>query len=145
MQRFTYPVNLMPEPGDDGFVVTFPDVPEAITQGDSLEDALANAADALEETIAARIRLKEELPRPSRPAKGGPTVCLPLQMAGKAALYSAIRDSGLTNTDVAAIVGCDEKEIRRLIDPRHPSKLPRIERVLRALGRQLVLGCVPVR
>jgi antitoxin HicB len=37
-----YPVNI--EPTDGGFFVSFPDVPEALTQGETYEDALAMAA-----------------------------------------------------------------------------------------------------
>jgi antitoxin HicB len=41
-----YPVKLKPDSG--GFVVTFPDVPGAITEGDSKAEALHHALDALE-------------------------------------------------------------------------------------------------
>jgi predicted RNase H-like HicB family nuclease len=52
MQPFVYPVTLTPEEQEGGFVVTFPDVPEAITQGDDVTDALRQATDCLEEAIA---------------------------------------------------------------------------------------------
>ena len=42
-----YAATLTPDEEDGGFVVTFRDVPEAITQGDTLDEALHNAADAL--------------------------------------------------------------------------------------------------
>lgn len=145
MEHFSYPVELAEDRHDGGYVVTFPDVPEAITQGDSIQEALANAADALDEAIAARIRLREELPHPSRPGKGRHVVTLPIETASKAALYVAIRESGLANVELAARLGCDEKEIRRLLDPYHPSKLPRVEKALKALGKQLVLTCVSLR
>ena len=46
MQSFVYHAQF--EPGDEGgIVVTFPDVPEAITQGDDEADARAMAEDAL--------------------------------------------------------------------------------------------------
>lgn len=41
-----YPVRLTPAE-DGGFVVTFRDVPEAITQGDDEADAMAMAREAL--------------------------------------------------------------------------------------------------
>ena len=41
-----FPALFEPDPGG-GFTVTFRDVPEAITQGDTIEEARAAAADAL--------------------------------------------------------------------------------------------------
>ncbi|HHQ41620.1 MAG TPA: type II toxin-antitoxin system HicB family antitoxin, partial [Chromatiales bacterium] len=55
MYRFAYPARLTPDKQDGGYVVTFRDVPEAITQGDDLEGALREAADCLEEAIAGYI------------------------------------------------------------------------------------------
>ncbi len=55
MERFVYPATLTPDTKDGGFVVTFVDVPEAITQGDDRTDALREATDCLEEAIANRI------------------------------------------------------------------------------------------
>ena len=40
MQRFAYPVTLAADEDAGGFVVTCRDIPEAITQDDSLEDSL---------------------------------------------------------------------------------------------------------
>ena len=45
-----------------------------------------------------------------------------------------------SKVELAKRLQCDEKEVRRLLDPRHPSKLPRIEAALEAVGRQLVVG-----
>ena len=61
-------------------------------------------------------------------------------MAAKAALQLAMTEAGLTNTQLAVKLGCDEKEVRRMLNPRHPSKLPRINDALQALGRRLVVS-----
>ncbi len=45
MRQFTYAVKLTPDKDDGGYVVTCRDLPEAITQGDTMEDALSEAAD----------------------------------------------------------------------------------------------------
>jgi antitoxin HicB len=34
----------------------------------------------------------------------------------------------------------NEKEIRRILDPKHPTKLPAMAEALRALGKRLVIG-----
>jgi len=82
----TYPVTLTSDETDGGFVVTFPDLPEAITQGDTVEQCLANAVDCLDETIAARIDDGEAIPQPSV-VKGSHKVSCLTHTAIKAALY----------------------------------------------------------
>jgi antitoxin HicB len=64
-KEFSYPVTLTLDEADSGFVVTFPDIPEAITQGATVVEALAEAADALDEAIAGRIRRGDHIPTPS--------------------------------------------------------------------------------
>lgn len=140
MQRFCYPVTLAPDEEAGGYVVTFRDIPEAITQGDSVEEALEQAADCLEEAIAGRMRRGEEIPAPSPFLRNERHVVVPIATATKAALYKAIRESGLSKVELAIKLGCDEKEVRRLLDPYHPSKLPRIEAALEALGKQLIVS-----
>jgi antitoxin HicB len=139
MQQFSYPVTLKPDKSG-GYVVTFRDVPEAITQGDDLDDALEQAADALDEAMAGRMRLGEAIPAASKPGKTSPTIPLSASTALKAALYQLIFESKYSNVGLAAQLGCDEKEVRRLLDPDHPSKLPRIEQALAALGKKVVVS-----
>ena len=140
MQYFVYPATLTPDTQDGGFVVTFPDIPEAITQGDDVPDALQQAADCLEEAVAGRIRRDEHIPAPSPVGSTQYAIPVPVHMAAKAALYLALRQDKLTQFELAMRLQCDEKEVQRLLDPRHASKLSRLETALAALGRQLVLG-----
>src|SRR3954451_12046909 len=139
--ELTYPVTLTPDSDDGGFVVTFEDLPEAITQGETATEALAEAADALEEAVAGRIRRGDPIPEPS-PSTDRPIVPVPAQTAAKAALYLALRETGITKAELAARLSCDEKEVRRLLDPRHPSKLPRIQKALAALGKGISVRLV---
>lgn len=137
MRQFTYAVKLTPDKQDGGYVVTCRDLPEAITQGDSVEDALVEAADALEEAIAARIDDAREIPEPTTKKRGERSVSVPPSMALKAAVYLAVRDAGISNSELARRLNLDEKEARRILDPHHPTKLPRIEAALAALGRHV--------
>lgn len=139
-RNFSYSVTLLRSDKPGRLTVTFKDVPEAITWGDGVGDALWQAADCLEEAIAGRICRGDEVPEPSRAAKGQHLVPVPPLMASKAALYLALREADISKTELARRLRCDEKEVRRLLDPRHPSKLARIQDALAALGRQLVVG-----
>jgi len=67
-------------------------------------------------------------------------VPIPAQMAVKAALYLAVKEAGIRNTELARRLGANEKEVRRLLDPHHKSKLPRIEAALEVLGKNLVIS-----
>ncbi len=140
MQSFIYSVRLKPDAVDGGFVVTFTDLPEAITQGEDVEDALNEAADCLDEAIVNRIATGLPIPLPSVVKKGCYPVPLAAHSAAKAALYLALQEARVTKADLAKRLDCDEKEVRRLLDPRHPSKLPRLEAALAAMGRRLIVG-----
>jgi len=138
-EQFTYPARVQKDKAGF-FLVTFPDFPEAATDGESIEESLHNAADALEEAIAGRINRGEPIPRPGPVKARQRRVPVPAQVAVKAALYMAVKDAGIKNTELARRLGADEKEVRRLLDPHHRSKLPRLEAALEALGRKLVIG-----
>lgn len=137
--RFTYPVTLTPDEADGGFTVTFRDLPEAITQGDTHLDALNEAADCLEEAIAGRIDDGEPIPRPSAAEEGECWMAVPTQMAFKAALYQAMQEQGETKVGLARLIGVDEKVARRLLDPHHRTKLPAMEKALAVLGKRVEL------
>jgi antitoxin HicB len=139
MRRFQYPATLIPEK-KKGFTVRFSDLPEAITSGTNRRDALVQAADCLEEAIAGRITDGLEIPKASAPRRNQVLVAVPSPTAAKAALYLAMRDAKMKNTELARRLGCDEKEVRRMLNPRHATKLPRIQEALEALGMRLIVS-----
>lgn len=140
MEQFVYPARFTPDAQDGGFVVTFVDFPEAITQGETIEEALQEAADCLEEAMANRIVVGLPIPPPSRMKRGQYAVPVAAQTAAKAALYIALQEVRITKAELAKRLQCDEKEVRRLLDPRHPSKLPRLEAALAAVGHRLIVS-----
>lgn len=133
---YEYPVLLTLDEVDGGYTVQFPDLPEAITQGDSIEHALQETRDALDEAIANRIVTKQVIPSASA---GACMVPVPAGTALKAAFYSAVTERKLSQVVLAAELGVDEREVRRLVDPYHPTKLNRIEELLGMLGKRLVV------
>ena len=139
MWSFNYAAELQPEDGGH-LTVRFADLPEAITSGEDRQDALQQAADCLEEAIAGRIADGMDIPQASRPKRGRVLIPLSGSMAAKASLYLALRDAGISRTQLARRLGVDEKEVRRMLNPRHPTKLPRIEQALASLGRRLVVS-----
>ena len=141
MERFDYPVLLKSD--GDGFVVTCRDLPALITQGDDLAAALHEAADAMDEVFAVYMKQGLEFPAPSKPKRGEHMVAPPAETVAKAALYTAMRDAGISKMQLARQLGVDEKEVRRLLDPHYGSKLPRIAEAIGLLGKRLVIGLEP--
>ena len=139
MQSFVYHARF--EPGDErGIVVTFPDVPEAITEGADVAEARAMAEEAL--ALALLSYPKRGLPLPLPREHGGdliPIIVAP-EDAAKLAVLDAWRHAGIGKRDLARRLGKDEKEVRRILDPMHPTKLSLLEATLRALGRRLVIS-----
>ncbi len=136
----TYPAALVPEPGGKGFHVRFSDFPEALTGGDDFEDALREAGDCLAEAIAGRIARGDEVSPPSKPKRGQRLIAVPLGIAPKLALYLAIREAGVSNTEVAKRLGVTETVVRRMLNPRHATRPDKIQAALAALGKRIVLS-----
>lgn len=123
-----------------GIVVSFPDVPEAITQGRDVEDARDMAEEALGLALLTYLQREKPLPRPRAKGRSLVEVVVAPDVAAKLAVLEAFRDSGVSKADLARRIGKDEKEIRRILDPKHPTKLPALTAALRALGKRLVVG-----
>ena len=134
-----YPASIRPEENGRGFYVRFVDLSEALTGGDHFDDAMEQAADCLAEALAGRIRRGDAIPLPSKLKRGQHAIGVPLYLAPKLALYMAMREEGLRNTDVAGRLGVSEIVVRRMLDPKHNTKPDKIQSALNALGRRIVV------
>ena len=137
--RFAFPAKLTRDRQSGGFTVSFCDLPEALTAGDDRAEALEQAVDCLDEAIAGRIADDEEIPIPSVAKRGEALISLGARMAAKAVLHMALAESGMSQRKFARHIGADEKEVRRLLDPRHPSKIDRLAEVLEALDWRMTI------
>ena len=79
--QYTYPITLTEDLIDGGYVVTCRDIPEAITQGDTVEEALAASADALDEAICGYINHGRDIPEPSTEQAEEHLVSVPVSVA----------------------------------------------------------------
>jgi antitoxin HicB len=120
--------------------VTFPDVPEAITQGDSEVDALVQAREALAMALLTYPMRGRAVPVAKAKGKGLIPIAVEPTVAAKIAVLEAFRASGIGKSELGRRTAKDEKEIRRILDPRHNTKLSTLTEVLRHLGQQLVIG-----
>ena len=136
--RYVYPVKLKRD-ADGGYVVTCAEVPEAITEGDSREEALSEAADALAAALGGYVEARRPIPKPREARAGEAQVALPALIAAKLALYSAMREQRVSNVELARRLGVTETVVRRLVHPDHRSKIERVEEALAVLGKHLVV------
>ena len=138
MDQFAYPAKFTPDEGGS-FMVRFRDLPDAITSGRDIADAIEQAADCLQEALAGRLARREAIPRPSKQRSGERRIPVAMYLAPKLALFSAMQRSGLSNSELARRVGVTELIIRRMLDPKHETKAGKIEAALRALGKEAVV------
>lgn len=134
--RFDYPVVLQAQP-EGGFVVTFSDVPEAITQGEDEEEALLYAVDALETALSFYMDGRKSLPAPSKPKRNQATVRPSALECAKLGVYQAMTEQGIRKAELARRLGWHLPQVDRLFDLNHASRLDQIEAAARALGRHV--------
>ncbi|MDR1277057.1 MAG: type II toxin-antitoxin system HicB family antitoxin [Candidatus Accumulibacter sp.] len=135
---FDYPVTLTPD--DNGTVlVTFADVPEAISFGADEDEALLNAVDALETGLSFYIDDRRPLPLPGRPTKGQKTVRPSALECAKLGVYHAMTQEGVKKSELARRMGWHMPQVDRLFDLHHASRLDQIEAAARALGKSVTV------
>lgn len=137
---YAYACTLTPEDDAPGYVVTFPDLPEAITGGATRQDSLLLAENALIVALSMYVEACEEIPAPSAPSAEHVVITVPPHTAAQLALYTAMRRKGVSALSLARSLGVREAKVRRLLDLGRPSRLDYIAAVLHTLGRRLVVG-----
>lgn len=131
-----YPVILEAQP-EGGFVATFPDVPEAITQGEDEDEALFYAIDALETALSFYVDDRKPLPVPSKAKRGQKTVRPSALECAKLGVYRAMTEQGIKKSELARRLGWHLPQVDRLFDLKHASRFDQIEAAARALGRHI--------
>ena len=138
---FEYPARLTAQP-EGGFVVTFPDVPEALTQGEDRDDALLHAVDALESALSFYVDDRRPLPVPSKVKRGQVLVRPSVLESAKLAIYTEMLVQGVKKSELARRLGWHMPQVDRLLDLNHASRMEHLERAARSLGREIRLSVV---
>ena len=130
-----YPANFTP----DGkyLTVSFPDIPEALTMGNDLPDALRHAAEALETALDFYVEDGRSFPAPSAPSPGQQMVDVPPSYLAKAMLRQEMRAQKVSRKELMRRLQVKPEEITRLLSLRHTSRIDGIARALRTLGKRL--------
>jgi antitoxin HicB len=138
---WNFPVELSTDEEDGGFVVTFPDVPEAITQGENRTEALLYAQEALETALTLYIEEQRDLPSPSS-ANGHPTVSPNALECAKLDIYIIMRAQGVPKAELAQRLHWLMPQVDRLLDLSQTSLFEQIEQAAASLGKHVELHIV---
>lgn len=128
--------------GDDGIVVTFRDIPEAITQGDSYEDAVIMAEDALLTALDFYFEGRRNVPSPSEITKKDVAIHLPASAYIKVLLLNTMLEDRITQKELADRMGIKPQQVTRLVNLKHTTKIDTLACAFKALGKEL---CVNVQ
>ncbi len=134
-----YPVKLERDTNET-ILVSFRDFPEAHTFGDDEQEALARAADLLEDVLADHIESRRDIPAPGKGRKGDRLITVPALTEAKVGLYREMRRSGMRKSDMARRLGWHMRQVDRLLDLRHASRLDQMEAAFAALNKRIVIG-----
>lgn len=138
---FGYPYKLKRQ--ENGWwLVRFPDVPEALTEGETKEEAFENAKDCLIAALEGYVKAGRPIPRPSYK---GERVALPSLVTAKLAVYEAMRSHRWSRVKLAHQLGMPENSVRRLLDLRHSSQMWVIDEALRKMNAQLPIDLPKAR
>lgn len=138
---FLYPVTLKPDE-EGGFIVTFKDIPEAITQGETEAEALAAARDALETALDFYFEDNRAVPVPSKAKPGQPVVELPASLSAKILLLNEMIQQHVRPAELARRLKTTPQEVNRLTNIQHTSRIDGIAAALKALGKRLDIRAV---
>ena len=127
--QFSYPFNIKKE-GDE-YIVTFPDIPEALTGADTRTEAIELARDALVAALGGYIEDKRPVPRPSAKRPRQLLAHLRPLEAAKVGLYIAMTREKVSNVELAERLNVDEKAVRRMLDLDQHTKIGTIFSALR--------------
>jgi len=138
-----YPAKFTYNKKDKRYFVKFYDLEEAITEGDSLEETLFNAAEVLTLTLEGRLDEKTKIPRPSKRRAKNTRYIAPSARV-QAALLIRLSRKGHSISEIARALDSSWPAISRLEDPHHWPSLRQLERTASAIGQRLVLTLEPI-
>jgi antitoxin HicB len=135
-----YPLRIRKD-SNGTYLVTVPDLPEAITFGETVEDAKLQAVDAIETALMGRMADRETIPLPGKVVRHAAQ--LRPAVAAKIALWNAMLEQGLGKAALARKLHWHLPQVDRALDVRHESTFSALETALEATGKMLSLSVTP--
>ena len=127
------------------WLVRFPKIPEALTEGEIEEEARTNAVDCVIAALEGYMKAGRPIPRPSAPGPGRDRAVLPSLVSAKWVVYETMRKRGWSKTRLAKELGAPENSVRRLLDLRHSSQMGIVDAALAKMNAELPIGLPSTR
>lgn len=132
---FYYPARIKKQ--RDGYVVTFRDIPEALTSGETKEEAVNMAADALATAMEFYFEDRREVPMPTKPRSDEELVELPVSLAVKVLLLNEMLKGNITPSKLAKKLEASPQTVTRILDLHHSTKIDTLAEAFKAIGKKL--------
>jgi antitoxin HicB len=136
-----YPAIFKYHRSEKRYTVHFPDLSEAITEGETLEEAHFNATEVLTLTLEGRMDEGMKIPLPSHRKNA---VLVAPSARAQAALLMRWAKGKYKTSEIARILNTSWPAVARLEDPHHWPNLKQLERAAAAIGQRLVISLEPV-
>jgi antitoxin HicB len=118
-------------------LVRFAGIPEALTEGETQEEARSNAVDCVIAALEGYMKAGRPLPRDGPGHAGQDRAVLPSLVTAKLAVYVTMRKQGWSKLKLAKQLGMPENSVRRLLDLRHSSHMWVIDEALAKMNAEL--------
>jgi antitoxin HicB len=126
------------EPQENGWwLVRFPKIPGALTEGETQVEAHANAIDCPITALEGYMKAGRPVPRPSAHGPGGARAVLPSLVIAKLAVYETMRTHGWSKVKLAKELGVPENSVSRLLNLRHSSQMGVVDAALAKMKPEL--------
>jgi antitoxin HicB len=127
------------------WLVRFPGIPEALTEGETQDEARRNALDCVIAALEGYMKAGKPLPRRGAGHSGPDRAVLPSLVTAKLAVYETMRARGWSKLRLAKELGMPENSVRRLLDLRHSSHMWIIDEALAKMNAELSVDLPKVR
>ncbi len=121
------------------YMASFPDIPEALTCGDTIEEALVEAQAALITAFEFYFEDQRPVPMPSAGVSEY-AVDVPLSIWVKVLLLNTMLEQKITQTELAARMGTRKQELQRITNLHHATKIDTLDSAMAAMGKRLVIS-----
>jgi antitoxin HicB len=119
------------------WLVRVPGIPEALTEGETKDEARANARNCVLAALEGYMKAGRPLPRGGVNHSGPDRAVLPSLVTAKLAVYQTMLDRGWSKAKLAKELGMPENSIRRLLDLHHSSHMWIIDEALAKMKAEL--------
>ena len=128
------------EKDGEGFLASFPDVPEALTGASTYEEVLSEAQGALLTAFEFFFEDMRPVPMPSAAAEGDTLITIPVSVWAKVLLLNTMLNEKVTQSELARRMNTRPQEMQRIVNLGHSTKIDTLATAMEAMGKSLILS-----